>query len=254
MGGVPEPPVERWVSVDGPDGTRWVADAGFLGSRWRCLWGDGCQGIHDHPTPERMEGCCSEGVELVDDEDAARVAAYAACIPSGLWQHAGSPIFRAEAHAATARVDGACVFFNRPGFAGGVGCALHLAAVAAGESPIEWKPRVCWQLPLFATDEIDPVDGRAIVRLRRWRGDDWGDTRPAWWCTAAPEAYTGDVAVHESLRDELVELCGESVADALTRAAQPDLADRPDPFSVDSVSPMGLDARRIEDPCDRSGV
>ena len=221
MGVMSDVPAERWVAVDAPDGTRWVADAGFLGSRWRCVWGDGCQGIHGYPTPERMEGCCSEGVELVDEEDAARVAAYAACIPAGLWEHAGSPVFRDSTRGATARVDGACVFFNRVGFDGGVGCALHLAAVAAGEPPIEWKPRVCWQLPLFASDEIDPADGRAIVRLRRWRASDWGETRPAWWCTEAPEAYTGAAPVHESLHAELDELCGPDVAAALRRAAAP---------------------------------
>ena len=216
MGAVTQIPQERWVSVDGPDGTRWIADAGFLGSRWRCIWGQGCQGIHDHPTPELMQGCCSEGVELVDDDDAARVAALAACIPEGLWQHAGSQVFRDDEHRATNRVDGACVFFNHPGYVGGAGCALHLAAGRAGESPIDWKPRVCWQLPVFATDEVDPVDGRAVVRLRRWRGVDWGDTHPAWWCTEAPEAYAaGTAAAVVSLADELTELCGPEVAGAL---------------------------------------
>lgn len=206
------------MSVDAADGTRWTVDAGFLGSRWRCIWGAGCQGIHDHPTPELMQGCCSEGVELVDTDDAARVAAFAACIPEGLWQYAGTPVFRDEQRSATTRVDGACVFFNRPGYAGGVGCALHLAAVDAGESPLEWKPRVCWQLPLFATDEVDATDGRAVVRIRRWRSADWGDTRPAWWCTETPEAYGGEAPVVESLAEELAELCGHDVADAIRRA------------------------------------
>ena len=226
MGAVTHPhehvPGERWVSVDGPDGTRWVADAGFLGSRWRCIWGQGCQGIHEGPTPELEQGCCSEGVELTDDEDAARVAAFAACIPDGLWERAGSPVFRDDTHQATNRVDGACVFFNRPGYAGGVGCALHLAAVAAGESPVEWKPRVCWQLPIWAQDEVDPVDGRAVVRLRRWGSADWGDTRPGWWCTEAPEAYVGDEPVVVSLADELTELCGPDVAAALRAAVEAD--------------------------------
>ena len=218
MGAVTPVPEERWVSVDGPDGTRWVADAGFLGSTWRCIWGAGCQGIHDHPTPELMQGCCSEGVELVDTDDAARVAAFAACIPAGLWQHAGADVFRDRERTATARVDGACVFFNRPGYAGGAGCALHLAALDARESPIDWKPRVCWQLPVHATDDVDPTDGRAVVRLRRWRAADWGDTRPAWWCTDAPEAYGGDAPVVTSLAAELIELCGPEVADALRAA------------------------------------
>ena len=48
---------------------------------------------------------------------------------------------------ATRVVDGACVFLNRPGFAGGAGCALHLAAVAEDDDPLDWKPRTCWKLP-----------------------------------------------------------------------------------------------------------
>ena len=75
-------------------------------------------------------------------------------------------------------VDGACIFLNRPGFAGGAGCALHLAAVDAGESPIDWKPSVCWQLPIRVDWEPRPTapsgHGAALVpgRLGRRGRDD----------------------------------------------------------------------------------
>ena len=36
---------------------------------------------------------------------------------------------------------GACVFLNRPGFEGGAGCALHLAALDLDESPVGLKPK-----------------------------------------------------------------------------------------------------------------
>ena len=52
-------------------------------------------------------------------------------------------------------VDGACIFLNRPGFHSGPGCALHLAALNRGERPLDWKPEVCWQLPLRRIDETD---------------------------------------------------------------------------------------------------
>ena len=45
-------------------------------------------------------------------------------------------------------VDGACIFLNRPGFAGGTGCALHLLALDQGRELRETKPDVCWQLPI----------------------------------------------------------------------------------------------------------
>ena len=53
----------------------------------------------------------------------------------------------------------ACIFLNRPGFEGGAGCALHIAALEAGERPMDWKPSVCWQVPIrleHSTDEIGP--------------------------------------------------------------------------------------------------
>jgi hypothetical protein len=109
-------------------------------------------------------------------------------------------------------VDGACVFLNRPGFDGGMGCALHLAAVAEGESPLEWKPSVCWQLPL-RVDWSDRGDGGEVAVVRRWRRDDWGDEGDAmaWVCTEVPETYTGDRPVIDSLADELATITGEAV-------------------------------------------
>ena len=64
-------------------------------------------------------------------------------------------------------VDGACIFFNRPGFDGGEGCALHLAALRAGESPTAWKPSVCWQLPI-KVDWEEQTDGTEIATVRGW--------------------------------------------------------------------------------------
>lgn len=43
---------------------------------------------------------------------------------------------------------GACIFHNRGDHPGGAGCALHLAALRRGENPMDWKPRICWQVPL----------------------------------------------------------------------------------------------------------
>jgi len=116
-------------------------------------------------------------------------------------------------------VEGACVFLNRPGFAGGDGCALHIAAVEAGDSPTEWKPSVCWQLPLRVDwallDDADP-DGPETATVRRWSRADWGEhgTTMAWCCTERSEggeAYSGDSAVIDSLADELRTLAGDEV-------------------------------------------
>jgi len=52
----------------------------------------------------------------------------------------------------TRRVDGACVFLNRPGFAGGIGCALRRMALRTAR-PLAVKPDVCWQLPIRRTQD-----------------------------------------------------------------------------------------------------
>ena len=113
--------------------TVWRIDRSFVTSNWTCIWGRGCQGILEHPAPELGQGCCSVGAELDGIDEAKMVAALAATIgPDHFQFHAiaaadgvltGS--FDGGAHMNTRVVEGACVFLNRPGFAGGDGCALH---------------------------------------------------------------------------------------------------------------------------------
>lgn len=212
--------VARWIEVtDVEDGTVWRFDADFLTSKWSCIWGAGCQGILDRLAPELMQGCCSVGAECFDEGDALDVAASAACIPDGLWQHpTGQPLMQqADGRWHTKLVDGACVFFNRPGFAGGAGCALHIGAVSLGERPLDWKPDVCWEVPLHVSVEDD------VNVVRAWNKADWGDEQPAWWCTAPDSgAYVGTAPVYESMGDELAEMCGEQVYTDLLARLRPE--------------------------------
>ncbi|MFP5320369.1 MAG: hypothetical protein ACLGIC_00825 [Acidimicrobiia bacterium] len=209
---------ERFEEVVDPvDGTRWRVDVGFLGSRWRCRWGDGCQGILDEPAEHLQQGCCSVGAELLDEDEAMLIGALAATLPPERFQHhadaAEGGVYADRSKRHTRVVDGACIFFNHPGFAGGTGCALHLAALDDGERPMDGKPSVCWQLPL----KVERADGAAT--LRRWRRDDWGPggRTMAWCCTEASEAEDGDVPVAESLADELRALVGPEVAVEIRR-------------------------------------
>ena len=109
-------------------------------------------------------------------------------------------------------VDGACIFLNRPGFEGGAGCALHVAALEVGERPMDWKPDVCWQVPV-RLEEHEGDDGHVISFVREWKRRDWGDAGDEfhWWCTDSPEAFVGTKPTYVYLRDEIVELCGEEV-------------------------------------------
>lgn len=209
---------ETWLNfrVDDVD---WHIDADFLGSRWSCIWDRGCAGIEPARDPEGGLGCCSVGAELFDEDEAMRVAALAATISPEHFQYKAamtqSGPFAEERTALDRRntrvVDGACVFLNRPGFEGGHGCALHAEAVRSGESPLEWKPSVCWQLPLHIE-----YSGN-VATLRRWQRSDWGadGKTMAWCCTEGEEAYVSKQPVIESLREELVALLGEELVELI---------------------------------------
>ena len=115
-------------------------------------------------------------------------------------------------------MDGACIFLNRPDFDGGAGCALHLAAVDAGESPMEWKPSVCWQLPIKVDWAAGPGETE-VATVHRWRRRDWGaeGETMAWCCTEEPEAYRGRRPVVESLGAELEAIVGTATYVELRR-------------------------------------
>ncbi len=196
--------------------TVWRFERAFLTSNWTCIWGRGCLGILDVPAEHLQQGCCSVGAELTDVDEAMLIDALGAALPADLFEHrddaAADGVFSDETRTNTRVVDGACIFLNRPGFAGGAGCALHLAALRDGESPTDWKPSVCWQLPV-KVDWAPTDDGRETATVRGWTRADWGaeGETMAWCCTEGDRAYVGDRPVVESLADELVALVGEPV-------------------------------------------
>jgi hypothetical protein len=209
----------EWLSFEDPEEDRtWVFDVTFLMSSWTCIYGHGCQGVLTGPAEHLHQGCCSYGAHFIDDADVAAVTAAAARLTKQQWQ------FRARAKkngfvtkdkdgARTTRiVQGACIFLNRPGFGGGAGCALHIGALEAGERPLDWKPDVCWQLPLRLEEHRDE-QGHLTSFVREWKRRDWGEGGQEfhWWCTDSHEAFRGRKPVYRYLRDELIELVGEPV-------------------------------------------
>lgn len=213
------PPDREWVSFEDEDEYRtWVFDVTFLLSRWSCIYRRGCQGVLTGPTPEREEGCCSYGAHFFDQDDADRVAAVATTLTPEEWQfHAEGQrhgIFRKSPAKprVTRMVKGACLFLNRSGFAGGVGCALHIAAVNRGERPMDFKPDVCWQLPLRCDDRED-AEGYITSTVGEWGRSGWGEGGAEfhWWCTEAPEAYGGSEPLYRSMASELAAMVGDKV-------------------------------------------
>ena len=208
-------------------GTVWRFDREFLASRWTCLWGRGCLGIGTEPAPHLGLGCCSVGAEMGDVDEARMMSALAATLGPDLFEHQAearqSGIFSDETRTNTRVVDGACIFLNRPGFGGGAGCALHLAALEAGEPPLDWKPSVCWQLPIKVDWEQRP-DGTEVATVRRWSRRDWGPEGEtmAWCCTEGSLAYVGDRPVIDSLGTELEAVVGTEVYVELRRRLKED--------------------------------
>lgn len=216
------------------DGESWLFDLSYFRSNWMCIFGNGCAGIEATPDVEGHRGCCSYGAHFADDADMVRVMEVAMTLPAAVWQHHDErPELTGErgdidvminalttvdddGDRVTKVVDGACVFQNRPGSSTGPGCAIHFAAEASEVNPLEWKPEVCWQLPVRVEHHLDDNDQSTHI-VRQWTRADWGEAGDdlGWWCSEAPEAYVGDTSVAVYLRAEVAALAGAEIADAL---------------------------------------
>ncbi|AEW94961.1 hypothetical protein SCATT_25900 [Streptantibioticus cattleyicolor NRRL 8057 = DSM 46488] len=226
-----------WVEFPDPEDDEQVfrCDLTWLTSRWNCVFGRGCQGIE---AGRASDGCCTLGAHFSDEDDEARVAKHAARLTPALWQyHAtgtgpdGWAEVNEDGDRQTRRVDGACVFLNRPGFAGGEGCALHTLALREGREPLETKPDVCWQLPIRRTYEwVDrPDDTRVlVVSIGEYDRRGWGPGGHDlhWWCTGATSAHGASEPVYVSYRPELTELMGAAAYAKLVEVCEAHLASR----------------------------
>ncbi len=199
-------------------------DLTWLTSRWQCIFGAGCAGIYaDRPD----DGCCTLGAHFADADDESRVAKAVKQLSSDQWQYrkegrkqgwveleSAETVSPGEEPARKTRVvDGACIFLNRPGFAGGAGCALHTLALHQGREFLETKPDVCWQLPIrrqfrevTRTDETTYTE----VSIGEYSRDGWGPGGHDldWYCTANTEAHHGVRGVYQENRAELTALMG----------------------------------------------
>ncbi|MFC0453372.1 hypothetical protein [Rhodococcus jostii] len=222
----------EWVEFLDPDdaGHLIAADMTWLLSRWTCVFGTpACQGII---AGRPDDGCCSHGAFLSDEEDVERLHESVKLLRPADWQFMkvglgkrgyieedeleGEPALR------TRRYRGACIFLNRPGFEGGIGCALHSMALRRGIEPLEVKPDVCWQLPIRRTQEwVERPDGEQILKTtiteydRRGWGEGGSDLN--WYCSGSPDAHVGSKAVWQSYAPELTELLGKAAYRELAR-------------------------------------
>ena len=228
------PDLHEWITFADDDGDTWLFDITFLTSNYECIYGSGCPGVFTVLAPVYEPGCCTYGAHFVDKADRQSIRRKIEALEPGEWEFAdraeemGGAVFKNDdGEWVTHTVDDACIMLNRPGFEHGAGCALHQAALRRGERPIDWKPDVCWQVPL-RFDEWTDDNGHTTYILREWKRRDWGEggVEFAWWCTDDPLAFSSDRPVWKSHREEIVELVGEGpyqqlVDHLLARAVEP---------------------------------
>ena len=145
----------EWFSFEDPDEERtWLFDVTFLLSSWTCIWGAGCQGVLTGPAPELNQGCCSYGAHFRDDADYKRVIRYAKRLKPEQWQfhdvakkRGGFAIQQKNGDWKTRLVKDACIFLNRPGFAGGEGCACTRQRAPRASASWTGSPRSAGSCP-----------------------------------------------------------------------------------------------------------
>jgi hypothetical protein len=196
-------------------------------SNYRCIWGQGCP---DTRLQHTARGCCSEGVEIfrgggdaAGRKDLRKIRGRVKQLTDEDWQNRQEALSRGgrdpwgkarfkrdSVHTRVYR--GACMFHNRTDHPGGPGCALHAAALRRGEDPLDWKPEICWQVPLF----FDIDDAKETTRVRAVRTADWGEEGILeWWCTEHEDAFSASQAVYITMEAELRRVCGAAVYDEL---------------------------------------
>ena len=222
----------EWIEFFDPDDAEHLvrADLTWLCSRWTCIFGRGCHGTVEG---QADTGCCNHGAYFTEAADERRVAKYVRKLTRDDWQlfdaghrdgangkkHAKLDVAEPvedddEGRRMTRVVDGACIFANREGHPGGIGCALHGYALRVGLEPLATKPEVCWQLPVRREQEwVDRPDGTRILRstLAEFDRRGWGEGGHDldWYCTSSPDAHVGGEPMFVSYRPELTELIGK---------------------------------------------
>jgi len=242
----------QWVSFHDVDGTTWMFDLTFLTSNWTCIYGQGCQGTVADPAVGAVQGCCSHGAYMIDNDDMDHVLEQAGRLTAEQWQHRTDVstkddifVIDEEGDSMTRRVDGACIFLNRPEWNTGAGCALHYGAVANDEIPLTWKPSACWQLPFRLEELLDSANNSTFI-VRPWYRGDWGEGgyEFPWWCTDDPAPLIGETAVYRSLRDELIALVGNEPYNRLATYIETNFTPASQTTRPDASVPVAAPRRR----------
>jgi hypothetical protein len=217
-------PLREFQEFIDPDGLVWKVDISFLTSTWGCIFGQGCPGVYPAGSGKASAdgGCCTHGVYLEDADEVRRVKALAKKLTPQDWQlydegrTDGMFVKGTKDHGPvkTRVFKGVCIFANRDGFEGGIGCAFHHYALRTGVHPADVKPHACWMLPLRDDDIAWDDDGNATKRiLTDYRTKDWGEgVKFTWYCIDRPEAFANpDGMVYRTSEVEIRKIVGDEV-------------------------------------------
>jgi hypothetical protein len=166
------------------------------------------------------------GAHFSDKDDEKRTQKYADQLTAADWQYEKTGRKKGfvekdeEGQRKTRVVDGACVFLNRKGFAGGQGCALHNLALRVGKAPLEVKPDVCWQLPVRRTfDHVERPDGTQVlvISIGEYDRRGWGPGGHDldWYCSGSTDAHVASEPVYVTERGTLVAMMSQAAYDVL---------------------------------------
>ena len=214
----------------GDPNVTWSVDITFLTSRWQCIFGGGCKGVYPAGSGKETVdgGCCTLGAYMDDDKEVRRISSLAKQLSADDWQlrdvglQSGFLVNgdKENGPKKTRIYKGACIFANREGFEGGIGCAFHHHANRIGVHPSDVKPHVCWMLPLRDDDVEWDDDGRPTRKvLTEYALKDWGEgVEFTWYCIDRPEAFanpagmvyrTQEVEIRKMVGDQLYEEIAE---------------------------------------------
>jgi len=200
--------LKRWIELHTAK-TAWLIDIEFLLSNYVCTWGNGCKGINSK-SPDL--GCCANGAYMTK----ADVELMKRRVPelnqqnwqnyTENWLHSEINEDDGETDYKTAIVDpndsiSGCVFANRPGFSAGTGCALHTEALKRGENPMDWKPEICWHMPL----DVDFYEDANLHILRQYH---WEEGIYDWFCAHDDENWCGENPIYQTMSAELERMIG----------------------------------------------
>jgi hypothetical protein len=82
---------------------------------------------------------------------------------------------------------------------------------------MDWKPRICWQVPLFFA--IEAKTETTTVRASR-AVDSGGEGILDWWCTEHPDPFNADQPVYVTMEAELRRVCGDHIYHELAAYCQ----------------------------------